>query len=153
MPKTHQGYFKPFNPEKYKGDPTNIIYRSGWELKAMVYFDKHPDIIGWASEELIIPYKSPIDGRWHRYFPDFVIKTRNKQGEIGTTVIEVKPYAQTQEPKRQDKLTKKYLSEVKTYGVNKYKWDAAIEYCKDRGWNFIIMTEYELGIKKWPKGK
>lgn len=34
-----------------------------------------------------------------------------------------------------------------TWGVNEAKWKAAEEYCKDRGWKFIIMTEHELGIK------
>jgi len=33
-----QGFFKPKYPEKYKGDPTNIVYRSGYELKINVVF-------------------------------------------------------------------------------------------------------------------
>ena len=143
----YQGYFKPKNPHKYKGDPTNIIYRSSWELKLMRFLDERKDIIKWGSEEIIIPYRSPIDGRVHRYFPDFIVTKINKDGIQETALIEVKPKSQTQPPKRQNKITKRYLTEVKTWGVNEAKWRATLEYCKDRGWTFHIFTEKELGIK------
>lgn len=146
MANYYQGYFKPNNPEKYRGDPTNIIYRSRWELLFMQFCDKHKDIKQWASEEVVIPYRSPIDGKVHRYYPDFWIKKINRQGKLDTVLIEVKPYHQTVEPTAQKKLTKKYLYEVKTWGVNSAKWKAAIDYCKDRGWQFQIITEKELGI-------
>ena len=144
-----KGYFKPRHPSKYKGDPTNIIYRSSWEKRCMIYFDRNPNVLSWNSEEIIVPYKSPIDGRYHRYFPDFLIKVKKKDGKEEVIMIEVKPYYQTQEPKKTDtgKLTKRYINEVKTYAINKYKWDAAIEYCKDRQWSFKILTENELGLK------
>lgn len=143
----HKGRFKPRNPQKYLGNPTNIIYRSMWEAKLMKYLDDHPDVLGWASEEIIIPYKSPIDGRRHRYFPDFYVK-RRVDGKIRESLIEVKPKSQTIAPKRKSgKLTRQYLQEVKTYGINEAKWKAAYEYCQDRGWDFKIMTEKELGIK------
>lgn len=143
----YQGYFKPKNTHKYRGDPTNIIYRSSWELKMMRYLDEHKDIISWSSEEVIIPYRSPIDGKVHRYFPDFVVTKINKEGVKETALIEVKPKSQTQPPKRQNKVTRRYITEVKTWGVNEAKWKAAIEYCKDRGWSFHIFTEQELGIR------
>lgn len=143
---SYKGYFRPRNPNKYKGDPRNIVYRSLWELKLMRYLDDHPDILGWGSEELIIPYKSPIDGKTHRYFPDFVVKKKNKDGSISTIVIEVKPKSQTIEPKVQKKATKKYINEVMTWGVNQAKWKAAESFCEDRKWSFKIMTEKELGI-------
>lgn len=139
----YSGKYKPSNPEKYKGDPTNIVYRSSWERNAMVYFDRHPGIIWWASEEMCVPYRSPIDGRLHRYFPDFIIKTQNNE----TIMIEVKPHKETVEPKKRQRVTKKYLTEVRTWGVNKAKWEAAIEYCKDRKWKFKIITEKELFSK------
>ena len=142
-----KGMFKPKNPQKYRGDPTNIIYRSSFELKLMVYLDQHPEVISWGSEEIIIPYKSPIDNRYHRYFVDFVVTKINKQGKKETALIEVKPKAQTRPPKKQEKITKRYLTEVKTWGINEAKWKAANEYCKDRGWSFHIFTEQELGIK------
>ena len=97
---------------------------------------------------MFVPYKSPIDGRYHRYFPDFIIKIKNKSGQLETVMIEVKPFYQTQEPKKKDsgKLTKRYINEVKTYAINRYKWDAAEDYCKDRQWRFQILTENELGL-------
>jgi hypothetical protein len=147
MAKSYQGYFKPKNPQKYKGDPTNIVYRSSWELKLMTYLDLHKDIVTWGSEELFIPYRSPIDNKIHRYFPDFIVTKINKEGKKETALIEVKPAAQTKPPKKQEKVTKKYITEVTTWGINEAKWKAADEYCKDRGWSFHIFTERELGIK------
>ena len=143
----YHGKFKPSNPHKYMGDPTNIIYRSLWEFKLMRHLDSHPQVIGWSSEEVIIPYRSPIDGRKHRYFPDFLIKQINNKGIKESILVEVKPRAQTKPPEKSSKITKRYLNEVKTWGVNQAKWEAAGEFCKDRGWRFMIMTEKELGIK------
>lgn len=138
-----KGRFKPKNPQKYKGNPTNIIYRSSWELKLMVYLDSHSDVISWQSEEFCIPYVSPADRRAHRYFPDFWVKKAD-----GTVmVIEVKPMDQTKEPKKPGRVTRKYINEVMTYGINQAKWKAAREFCADRGWKFEIMTEKQLGIK------
>lgn len=142
----YKGKFKPKNYYKYLGNPTNIIYRSLWECKLMSYLDSHPDVIGWASEEIAIPYKSPIDNRRHRYYPDFYVK-RKINGKLKESLIEVKPYKQTIPPKMSAKPNKKYLTEVKAYGINEAKWIAAQNYCKDRGWDFKIMTEKELGIK------
>ena len=112
----------------------------------MIYFDRNDNVIKWASEEMFVPYKNPITGKIHRYFPDFIIKVKNRQQLIETIMIEVKPYYQTQEPVKKSKLTKRYITEVKTYAINKYKWDAAVEYCKDRKWRFQILTEKELGL-------
>lgn len=144
----YSGYFKPRNPSKYKGDPSNIIYRSRWELKLMAYLDERKDVISWGSEEVIIPYKSPIDGRWHRYFVDFIVTTLNKEGKRETSLIEVKPASQTKPPTADPskKRNKRYITEVMTWGVNEAKWKAATEYCRDRGWSFHIFTEKELGI-------
>lgn len=144
---SYKGKFRPKFPEKYKGDPTNVIYRSLWERNCMVYFDQNPKILQWSSEEIVIPYKSPIDGRWHRYYPDFLVKLLNKDNIIEVVLIEVKPYKETQEPKQRKKVTKQYLYEVATYGKNQSKWKAAREYCADRKWKFMIITEKELGIK------
>lgn len=144
---TYRGKFKPRNPNKYKGDFSNIVYRSSWELKLMAKLDAHPDVIWWSSEEISIPYRSPVDGKMHRYFPDFVVHMKNKQGVFETVMIEVKPKSQTMEPKKQSNVTKKYLKEVCTWGINSSKWTMAEEYCKDRGWKFQIMSEKDLGIK------
>ena len=143
---SYQGSFRPKNPEKYQGNPNNIVYRSLWELKLMRYLDDHSEVISWGSEEVAIPYRSPVDGKIHRYFPDFVVKKKNRDGTSSTIMIEVKPRAQTIEPKVQKKATKKYINEVMTWGVNQAKWKAAENYCQDRMWKFQLMTEKELGI-------
>jgi hypothetical protein len=142
----YNGRFTPSNPQKYVGDPNNIIYRSSWECKMMNWLDKNPDIISWASEELIIPYKSPKDGLWHRYFPDFLVKVRTKNGILKTMLLEVKPKKQTMTPEPKKRLTKQYINEVVTYGINQAKWKAATEYCLDRGWEFKLITEEHLGL-------
>lgn len=146
----YKGRFRPKNPGKYKGDPSRIIYRSLWEFKFFRYVDEHPDIVWWQSEEVIVPYVSPIDGKKHRYFPDVVV--RKKDGS--TIMIEIKPYKQTlpPDPSKKNKtptgrISRRYLNEVKTYGINDAKWKAARAYCKAKGWQFVIMTEKELGIK------
>lgn len=144
MARYYQGMFKPKNPAKYKGDVTNITYRSSWELRVMSHFDLHPSVIWWSSEEKAIPYISPVDGKKHRYFPDFIICVQDVTGKQQTVMIEVKPYKQTIEPAKKDKINKKYINEVFTWGVNSSKWTAAKEYCKDRGWAFQIMTEKEI---------
>jgi len=142
----YSGRFIPKNPQKYVGDYTNIIYRSTWEAKVMSWLDKNQDVISWASEELTIPYLSPVDNRMHRYFPDFLVKVRTKENKLRTMMIEVKPKKQTQEPVKKKRVTKQYLQEVATFNVNKAKWHAANEFCLDRGWEFKIFTEDHLGI-------
>ena len=142
---SNKGKFKPRNPEKYKGNPNNIIYRSTWEIKVMGYLDNNPNVIWWASEELPIPYYSPVDKKKHRYFPDFIAQMRRSDGSLMTYIIEVKPEKQTKPP-TQKRKTKVFLQEAITYEVNKAKWQAAIEFCKDHGWEFKILTEKHLGI-------
>lgn len=142
----YSGKFNPINPDKYMGDHKNIIYRSSWECKVMSWLDKDPRIVGWSSEEIIIPYKSPVDNRMHRYFPDFLVKSKSADGTIKTILIEVKPKKQTKEPEKRKRITKQYISEVTTWGVNQAKWKAAEEYCLDRKWAFKIMTEDHLGM-------
>jgi hypothetical protein len=143
----YTGYFKPNNPDKYVGDPNNIIYRSRWELLFMSFCDKRDDVLKWASEELYIPYRSPIDGRAHRYYPDFLIIKRDRSGKIVNALIEIKPKNQTKPPVKQKRITRNYLYEVKRWGINDAKWKAANEYCKDRGWEFHILTEDDLNLK------
>ena len=142
----YKGKFRPSEPKKYKGDPTNIVYRSLWELKFMRYCDSNKRIVKWSSEEIVIPYKSPLDNRLHRYFPDFYVKYKDVSGKIIEKVVEIKPANQVKEPKKQKTRTKKYVNEVITYAKNQAKWVAAEEFCKDRRWQFQILTEKELGV-------
>lgn len=150
MARYHQGTFKPRFPEKYVGDVTNIVYRSSWEVKAMGWLDSNSSILKWGSEELIIPYVSPMDNRLHRYFPDFVMQYKTSTGEIKNAILEVKPHAQCEMPKQPKRQNKRYLNEVTTYAVNQAKWEAARQWCEKKGWKFVVLTEYELGIKKRP---
>lgn len=140
----YNGKFSPINPNKYLGDPTNIFWRSLWERRVMTYLDETPSVVQWSSEELIIPYLSPVDNKWHRYFPDFFIRVKNKQGLLEGIVLEVKPHSQTTPPKVAKRVTKRVIQEVMTYGINEAKWKAATEYCKDRGWTFKVVTEKEI---------
>ena len=144
---SYKGKYKPSYPKKYKGDPTNIVYRSLWERKFMVYCDTNENVLEWQSEEFCIPYRSPIDNKVHRYFPDFFIKYKDANGRIKSSLIEVKPLRQCAPPPKPKRQTKKYLGEAFEYAKNQAKWEAAREYCKDRMWEFKVLTEKELGIK------
>ena len=144
---SYKGKYYPSYPRKYKGDPTNIIYRSLWERKFMVYCDKNDNILEWASEEIAIPYRSPIDNRVHRYFPDFYMKVRERGGKVKRYVIEVKPAKQTKPPVKPKRQTKGYIREAYEYAKNQAKWKMAREFCADRQWEFKVVTEKELGIK------
>ena len=143
----YKGKYKVRCPYKYKGDPTKVIYRSLWELKFMRYCDSNINILEWGSEEMYVWYKSPVDNRPHRYFPDFYIKTKESDGKIKKYIIEVKPKRQTKPPAKPKRQTKGYLREAFEYAKNQAKWKAANEWCIDRGFEFKVLTENELGIK------
>lgn len=140
--KYYQGKYKLKNPAKYMGDPDNIIYRSSWELRFLNWCDANSNVLKFSSEETIVPYVSPVDGRPHRYFVDFKIILSNGK----TFLIEIKPAAQTIPPVGTRK-TKRLLQETATFLVNQAKWDAAERYAKTRGWEFKVLTEYDLGLK------
>lgn len=143
--------FIPKNPQKYVGDVNNIIARSGLERRFMKYFDENPAILQYASEEFSIPYFYKIDGRFHRYFPDFIIKVKDRNGNINTLVIEVKCSAETREPVKGKKASKTFLTEVLTWEKNQAKWEAAEKFCEERGMGFRVLTEkhikYNFGKK------
>ena len=143
----YKGRYNPVNPKKYKGNPQNIIYRSLWERKFMVYCDTNDKVLEWGSEEIIIPYISPWDGKKHRYFPDFYIKVKQSSGNIKKFIIEVKPKKQTRPPKPVERKTKRWINEVRTFGVNEAKWKHATKWCKDNDMEFKILTEEELCIR------
>lgn len=143
----HKRRYTPIFPEKYTGDPTNIIMRSSWETRFASWCDKNPNIVKWCSEETVIPYRCPTDNRIHRYFVDFRVQVKDRNGNLKTYLIEVKPEKQTKPPEYPGKRTKRYLVESMTYMKNRAKWESAINYAKDRGWEFKIITEHELGLK------
>lgn len=143
---SYKGIYKPSFPEKYIGDYNNIIYRSLWERKFMYWCDHNENILKWSSEEIHIPYVSPLDNRIHRYFPDFFIKYKDNDGIIKESLIEIKPKRQLEPPKMGKKVSQKKLYELKEYAKNQAKWKAAEEFCEDRRWKFQVLTEDNLGI-------
>lgn len=144
--KTYKGKFRPKNPAKHKGDVTNIVYRSLWELRFMKWCDLNSSVQEWGSEIVIVPYVSPIDKKVHRYFVDFYVKIKNKKGLVEKYLIEIKPERFTKPPQIPARKTKKFIDEVFQYGVNEAKWKAAFEFCADRNMKFMILTEKDLGI-------
>ena len=141
----YKGKFTPINPKKYIGDSSNIIYRSMWERRCMKYFDNNPGILQWASEEVVIPYYDTATKKVRRYFPDFLIKVKDKNGQDKTHLIEVKPSKDLRPPiggKGKKKST--VLYEMKTYQMNRDKFASARKWCDERGVQFDIWTEKHL---------
>jgi hypothetical protein len=143
----YKGFFRPQNASKYMGDPTKITYRSMWERRFMKYCDSSPNILRWASEEIAIPYISPVDRKPHRYYADFLIEIRTPEG-IKTWLIEIKPKKQCVAPEKRSRVTRAYINEVKTWAVNSAKWEAARQVSEKQGWEFKILTEDHLFRKK-----
>lgn len=143
----YKGIFKPENYSKYIGDPTKITYRSMWERKFMKYCDSSSNVLRWSSEEVVIPYMSPLDNKPHRYFVDFLVEINTPEG-IKTWLVEIKPKKQCTEPKKKSRVTRGYITEVKTWIVNKAKWEAAKRVSDAKGWEFKILTEDDLFKKK-----
>ena len=140
----HQGEFSPKNPNKYIGKYP-IIYRSGWELKAMKYFDQHPSVITWTSETIFIPYYNIIKKRMARYFPDFTVKIKDRGGIMKHWLVEIKPLKETKPPiQKKGRRKTTVLYETSTFLINKAKWDAAKIWCAKKGLEFIIITEKQL---------
>jgi hypothetical protein len=143
---SYKGIYKPSFPQKYIGDYRNIVYRSLWERKFMVYCDTNENILKWSSEEIWVPYISPLDNRCHKYFPDFYIKYKDSKQNIKESLIEVKPKRQVEGPNPKKKVTQKQMYEIKEFAKNQAKWKAAKEFCEDRRWSFQILTEDNLGV-------
>ena len=148
MAESKKSLFNPSNPKKYKGNPRNIICRSTWENRFCNWCDLNENILEWASEEIALPYRSPLDNKIHRYFPDFYIKVKESSGVVKKMLIEVKPKKQTVQPKPQNIKTKGYIYEAREYVRNQAKWKAAKNFCEDHQWEFKVITEDELGINK-----
>ena len=142
----YKGRFKVTNQSKYKGDVNDVVYRSSWELKFMKWCDTHPSVLEWGSETVVIPYRSPVDSKVHRYFVDFYVKIKAKSNVVTKYLVEIKPEKFTKPPEIPKKKTKKFIEEVFMYGVNQAKWKSADEFCKDRGMQFLVLTENDLGI-------
>lgn len=141
-----QGKFEPRNPSKYIGDVRNIVFRSSWELRFLRWCDASDAVIGYTSEEVVIPYWSAVDQKMHRYFVDFMIHVTTPAGSK-KYLIEVKPKEQTEPPKKTK--SKYYQSQCLTYVQNIEKWKAAKEWAVKNGIEFVVMTEVDLfGAKR-----
>ncbi len=139
-----QGKYPVKHPSKYRGDHRNVIWRSSWELRIMRFLDSNPSVVWWASEELYLPYIDPTTNKPRRYFPDFIVCVKTKNGETQTFMLEIKPDAQTKLPPTPIRQTRKYLAEVLQFAVNRAKWQAAEEFCLDHGWTFKVITEKDI---------
>ena len=143
---SYSGKYKIKKPEKYAGNPNKVVYRSLWERQAFKWCENNPKVKMWNSEEVVVPYKSTVDKKLHRYFVDLLIQLENKE----TYLIEIKPKNQTIPPKKRSRKTKKYINEVVTYAKNQDKWEAATQFAEHKGWKFQVWTEEtlkNLGIK------
>jgi hypothetical protein len=145
----YQGVFKPKHPEKYAGDPNNIIFRSGYEYEVFHWCDMNDNVLRWGSEEIYIPYYDPVQKKARKYYPDLIVLLKDKTGNLVKIMIEIKPYKQTIEPKAtKGKSKRQYLTEVATYATNTAKWDAAKIFCQKNGLIFKTMTEKDIYKKK-----
>lgn len=133
----YKSVFNPKNTKKYVGDPSKIVCRSLWERNVCKFCDEHPAILKWSSEEVAIPYFSPIDEKVHNYFPDFLIQFNNKSG-LQTWMVEIKPKKQTYLKENASKR------EQVIWTINSAKWKAAEAYCNKNNMIFKIITEKEL---------
>ncbi|MGA1049655.1 MAG: TnsA endonuclease N-terminal domain-containing protein [Minisyncoccia bacterium] len=142
----YKGRYKVSNPTKYRGDTGDVIYRSSWELQFMKWCDNNEYVLEWGSEVAIIPYKSPVDNKIHRYFVDFYVKIKDKTGNIQKYLIEIKPEKFTKPPEIPKRKTRKFIEEVFQYGTNQAKWKAAESYCSSNNLKFLVLTEKDLGV-------
>jgi len=143
--KYKQGTFSPKNKEKYKGS-FPILFRSSWERKLMLWADLNPSVLSWGSESVVIPYQNPLTGRVSRYFVDFNVTMRDKNGELKKFLIEIKPYSQTIPPVQKNRKTKSLMRQQAEYVKNQAKWQAAMQWSQKHDQTFVILTEKQLGI-------
>ncbi len=142
----YKGRYTPKNKDKYLGDYTKIVYRSLLERRVMKHLDETPYILKWSSEEVIIPYISPLDNRQHRYFMDFYCQMKLENGDIKHILIEVKPFSQLKMPKEPKRRSRRFYKDIRTFAVNDAKWKAASLFCEERGWEFRFLTEKQIKL-------
>ena len=142
MARGRKTQYKVLNEDKYAGKVDSIVCRSSWERFVCRHLDGNTNVRKWASEEVIVPYISPLDGQYHRYFVDFFVEL-----DDGTKfIVEVKPHKETMPPDlpASGKKTPSYARACQTYSVNLAKWDAAKRWAEKNDMRFFIWTEHEL---------
>ena len=138
------GKYDIVNASKYVGESVPV-YRSSWELAFMRMCDSHPNITKWASENVKIPYRSPVDGKYHNYVPDFMVQYTDKDGVQHVELVEIKPSNQTT------------LENAKSTGqkiqtaINAAKWTSAQEWCQRKGIRFKVINEDQIFRNNKPR--
>jgi len=140
-----QGIFIPRNKNKFIG--SKAIYRSSLELRFMKFCDTNDKVIKWGSENVIIPYLNPLDGKVHRYFVDNFVQIQEGD-KVKRYLVEIKPSSQLQPPKTKYRKKSNLIYEQTMYVTNQAKWQAAREWCNKKGLEFIIITEKHLTVNK-----
>ena len=137
MSKFAQGPFTIKNPQKYVGKGTPR-YRSGWEHAFMRFCDTNDNVLQWASESLVIPYRHPLTGKMTNYIPDFLITYKTRGNTVIAEVIEIKP-------KKQSVIESKMSSKDRAIvAINYAKWDAATKWARRNGLTFRVITEQDM---------
>jgi len=145
MKKWRQGIFIPKNSDKFIG--SKAVYRSGLELKFFRFCDDNKNVVKWGSENVIVPYYSPLDNKGHRYYVDNYIEILEGR-KLTKYLVEIKHSRETKPPKTKYRNRKHLLYEQKTFVTNQAKWEAARKFSKKKGYKFIILTEKELILKR-----
>lgn len=136
------GVYTPTNTQKYIGKQLPH-YRSSWELKAFISLDKNPKVLRWGSESIIIPYiDTTRQNSTHRYIVDLFFEVEDINKKIQKWLIQIKPYNQSVPPKiTKRKSQQKLLQQQLIVQKNKCKWNAAVAFCKSKGWHFGVWTQ------------
>lgn len=136
--------FKPLHPEKYIGDPNEIIIRSSWEERVFQFCDNNYNVLRWGSEEIAIPYMKPFPGGMKpaKYFPDLYVEYIDREGKLNREIVEVKPQKFTRASKARNQATKAF--ENMQYVVNMAKFTAADNWCKKHGIKFLVLSENSI---------
>jgi len=126
------------HPEKYVGSKTPV-YRSSWEMTFMMFCDNNPSIQEWASEPVKIPYRDPLTGKQTVYVPDFLITYIDRNHKKHVEMIEIKPANQM----IKERVGNNAYNQAQ-YVKNMAKWQAAGQWCKNRGIRFRVINENDI---------
>jgi hypothetical protein len=123
-PRTRKPVFREgfFTSKKMGGK--EMHYRSGYECDVYECLELITEVIAYDVEPFKVPYSHK--GKQRKYTPDLSVKFHDGRIEIW----EIKPASQTM------------------LDVNHSKWTACNDYCKNRGWEFVVMTEVGIGKLK-----
>ena len=159
----NQGNYVPKNKDKVLKLNNNggVYFRSSWEKKIMTWLDLNEKIIKWGAECMKIPYQmTHFDNgdtrvKEHCYYPDFYYEMRLQNDDLKQVVVEVKPMKEynmvlalnegrLSVPEDKGKKLKNFEYDLKMAYKNKQKWETMINWCKLKGYEFIIITEDHL---------